>query len=179
MDVVVGVGVGWKHPKQIHTRDTTSSTQIHPISDRLRVIWGYVLIGGADVFCPRFCAQCFPLYGMLTFLSSRGVRPSIKDGGDLSALERAMELGAITDEELFILLAEGQWEHNVPPQCVRLFSFLSFTSIGRPFVVKINKFWYFLWFITFNRIWFVYLENSIFLFVILSDAYYYFLFNFW
>lgn len=60
------------------------------------------------MFCPRFCAQCFPLYGMLTFLSSRGARPSIKDGGDLSALERAMELGAITDEELFILLAEGQ-----------------------------------------------------------------------
>lgn len=42
------------------------------------------------------------------FLLRRGARPSIKDGGDLSALERAMELGAITDEELFILLAEGQ-----------------------------------------------------------------------
>ena len=38
----------------------------------------------------------------------RGARPSIKDGGDLNALERAMELGAITDEELFILLVEGQ-----------------------------------------------------------------------
>lgn len=49
-----------------------------------------------------------PLYGILTFLLYRGAQPSTKDGGDLSALERAMELGAITDEELFILLAEGQ-----------------------------------------------------------------------
>ncbi|XP_044488907.1 ADP-ribosylation factor GTPase-activating protein AGD4-like isoform X2 [Mangifera indica] len=39
-------------------------------------------------------------------LLRRGARPSIKDGGGLSALERAMEMGAITDEELFILLAE-------------------------------------------------------------------------
>ncbi|XP_062172675.1 ADP-ribosylation factor GTPase-activating protein AGD4-like isoform X2 [Alnus glutinosa] len=40
------------------------------------------------------------------FLLRRGARPSIKDGGGLSALERAMEMGAITDEELFILLSE-------------------------------------------------------------------------
>ncbi|KAJ0038944.1 hypothetical protein Pint_22633 [Pistacia integerrima] len=39
-------------------------------------------------------------------LLRRGARPSIKDGGGLSALERAMEMGAITDEELFISLAE-------------------------------------------------------------------------
>ncbi|XP_059442994.1 ADP-ribosylation factor GTPase-activating protein AGD4-like isoform X2 [Corylus avellana] len=40
------------------------------------------------------------------FLLRRGARPSIKDGGGLSALERAMEMGAITDDELFILLSE-------------------------------------------------------------------------
>lgn len=40
-------------------------------------------------------------------LLRRGARPSIKDGGGLSALERAMEMGAITDEELFIMLAES------------------------------------------------------------------------
>jgi len=33
----------------------------------------------------------------------RGVRTTIKDGGGLTALERRMELGAITDEDLFIL----------------------------------------------------------------------------
>jgi Arf-GAP with coiled-coil, ANK repeat and PH domain-containing protein len=33
----------------------------------------------------------------------RGARTTIKDGGGLTALERRMELGAITDEELFIL----------------------------------------------------------------------------
>ncbi|GLU16929.1 hypothetical protein SLE2022_333330 [Rubroshorea leprosula] len=40
------------------------------------------------------------------FLLRRGANPSIKDNGGLSALERAMEKGAITDEELFIMLAE-------------------------------------------------------------------------
>lgn len=35
----------------------------------------------------------------------RGARPSIKDGGGLTAMERTMALGAITDEELFVLLA--------------------------------------------------------------------------
>ncbi|XP_077247059.1 ADP-ribosylation factor GTPase-activating protein AGD2-like isoform X2 [Tasmannia lanceolata] len=38
------------------------------------------------------------------YLLRRGARPSIKDGGGQTALERAMELGAITDEELFVLL---------------------------------------------------------------------------
>ncbi|XP_073002196.1 ADP-ribosylation factor GTPase-activating protein AGD4-like isoform X3 [Typha latifolia] len=37
------------------------------------------------------------------YLLRKGGRPSIKDGGGLTALERRMELGAITDEELFIL----------------------------------------------------------------------------
>ena len=37
---------------------------------------------------------------------------SIEDGGGQSALERAMEMGAITDEELFILLSEHEWNGN-------------------------------------------------------------------
>ncbi|KAI9168847.1 hypothetical protein LWI28_002728 [Acer negundo] len=41
------------------------------------------------------------------YLLRRGARPSIKDGGGLSALERAMEIGAITDDELFIKLSES------------------------------------------------------------------------
>ncbi|KAA8532300.1 hypothetical protein F0562_032333 [Nyssa sinensis] len=40
------------------------------------------------------------------FLLRRGARSSIKDGGGLGVLERAMEMGAITDDELFVLLAE-------------------------------------------------------------------------
>lgn len=39
-------------------------------------------------------------------LLRRGARPSIKDCGGQNALERAMEMGPITDEDLFILLAE-------------------------------------------------------------------------
>ncbi|KAL1324384.1 hypothetical protein HN51_034550 [Arachis hypogaea] len=42
------------------------------------------------------------------FLLRRGARPSVKDAGGLTVLERAMEMGAITDEELFIMLAEHQ-----------------------------------------------------------------------
>ena len=42
----------------------------------------------------------------LTWILFRGARASITDGGGLGVLERAMEMGAITDEELFILLAE-------------------------------------------------------------------------
>ncbi|KAF5939523.1 hypothetical protein HYC85_023782 [Camellia sinensis] len=48
------------------------------------------------------------------FLLKRGARPSIKDGGGLSVLERVMEMGAITDEELFLLLAECKCYHTVP-----------------------------------------------------------------
>ncbi|MBA0689147.1 hypothetical protein Goari_006886, partial [Gossypium aridum] len=40
-------------------------------------------------------------------LLRRGARSTIKDWGGLSALERAMEKGAIADEELFILLSES------------------------------------------------------------------------
>lgn len=39
---------------------------------------------------------------------SRGARQSIMDAGGCTALERAMDMGAITDEELFILLAESE-----------------------------------------------------------------------
>ncbi|CAL0304294.1 unnamed protein product [Lupinus luteus] len=42
------------------------------------------------------------------FLLRRGAKPSVKDAGGLSVLERAMEIGAINDEELFIKLAECQ-----------------------------------------------------------------------
>ncbi|KAE9616444.1 putative Arf GTPase activating protein [Lupinus albus] len=42
------------------------------------------------------------------FLLRRGAKPSVKDAGGLTVLERAMEMGAITDEELFIKLAESQ-----------------------------------------------------------------------
>ncbi|CAN6481850.1 unnamed protein product [Victoria cruziana] len=38
------------------------------------------------------------------YLMRRGARPSIRDAGGQSALERTVELGAITDEELLILL---------------------------------------------------------------------------
>ncbi|KAK9935709.1 hypothetical protein M0R45_022797 [Rubus argutus] len=42
------------------------------------------------------------------FLLGRGARPSIQDGGGQSVLERAMEMGAITDEDLFIKLSENE-----------------------------------------------------------------------
>ncbi|XP_043816547.1 ADP-ribosylation factor GTPase-activating protein AGD4 isoform X6 [Manihot esculenta] len=47
-------------------------------------------------------------YAMAKFLLRRGASPTIKDGGGLSVLERAMEMGAITDEELFVMLADRQ-----------------------------------------------------------------------
>ncbi|MCD7457349.1 ADP-ribosylation factor GTPase-activating protein agd4 [Datura stramonium] len=42
------------------------------------------------------------------FLLRRGARASIKDYGGLSSLDRAMEMGAIKDEELFILLTKSE-----------------------------------------------------------------------
>ncbi|KAJ0560288.1 putative Arf GTPase activating protein [Helianthus annuus] len=42
------------------------------------------------------------------FVIRRGADVSIKDGGGRGALERAMEMGAITDDELLILLSEGK-----------------------------------------------------------------------
>lgn len=36
----------------------------------------------------------------------RGASPSIRDSAGMSVLDRAMEMGAITDEELFVLLSE-------------------------------------------------------------------------
>ncbi|KAL3650645.1 ADP-ribosylation factor GTPase-activating protein agd4 [Castilleja foliolosa] len=45
---------------------------------------------------------------MAKFLLRRGARASIKDDEGLTALERAMEMGAITDDELLILLTESE-----------------------------------------------------------------------
>lgn len=45
---------------------------------------------------------------MAKFLLRRGARASIRDAEGFTALERAMEMGAITDEQLFILLAESE-----------------------------------------------------------------------
>ncbi|KAK9691368.1 hypothetical protein RND81_09G192700 [Saponaria officinalis] len=42
------------------------------------------------------------------YILKRGARRLIKDWGGLTALERAMELGSITDEQLFILLSENE-----------------------------------------------------------------------
>ncbi|KAL8254213.1 hypothetical protein R6Q59_032434 [Mikania micrantha] len=42
------------------------------------------------------------------YMIRRGAVVSIKDGGGKGALERAMETGAITDDELLILLSEGK-----------------------------------------------------------------------
>ncbi|KAJ4842097.1 hypothetical protein Tsubulata_007942 [Turnera subulata] len=44
-------------------------------------------------------------YQLAKFLIRRGASSLIRDGGGLTALDRAMEMGAITDEELFIMLA--------------------------------------------------------------------------
>ncbi|XP_050372596.1 ADP-ribosylation factor GTPase-activating protein AGD4 isoform X2 [Argentina anserina] len=51
---------------------------------------------------------CSGKNSLAKFLLGRGARPSIQDGGGQSALERAMEMGAITDEELFIRLSENE-----------------------------------------------------------------------
>lgn len=52
------------------------------------------------------CFLCLLFLDMWQHVNySRGARPSIKDGGGLTAMERTMVLGAITDEELFVLLA--------------------------------------------------------------------------
>ncbi|PIN01396.1 hypothetical protein CDL12_26095 [Handroanthus impetiginosus] len=50
---------------------------------------------------------------MAKFLLKRGAWASIKDSGGFTALERAMEMGAITDEEFFILLSEREGELTV------------------------------------------------------------------
>ncbi|KAL6189711.1 hypothetical protein ACLB2K_036114 [Fragaria x ananassa] len=51
---------------------------------------------------------CSGKNSLAKFLLGRGARPSIQDGGGQSTLERAMEMGAITDEELFIRLSENE-----------------------------------------------------------------------
>ncbi|KAL2329101.1 hypothetical protein Fmac_022528 [Flemingia macrophylla] len=68
---------------------------------------------GADVNLPDYHGRT-PLHHCISsgnnqlakFLLRRGARPSVKDAAGLTVLERAMELGAITDDELFIMLVE-------------------------------------------------------------------------
>lgn len=74
-----------------------------------------LLQSGADVNIRDFHGRT-PLHHCIArrdnqlakYLLRRGARTLIKDWGGLTALERAMELGSITDEELFILLAENE-----------------------------------------------------------------------
>ncbi|KAM0835111.1 hypothetical protein ACQ4PT_063147 [Festuca glaucescens] len=69
-----------------------------------------LLLFGADINKQDFHGRT-PLHhcvqksndALTKHLLKRGARTTIKDGGGLTALERRMELGAITDEELFIL----------------------------------------------------------------------------
>ncbi|KAL6634790.1 hypothetical protein ACP70R_027461 [Stipagrostis hirtigluma subsp. patula] len=69
-----------------------------------------LLLFGADINMQDFHGRT-PLHhcvqkkndAITKHLLKRGARTTIKDGGSLTALERRMELGAITDEELFIL----------------------------------------------------------------------------
>ncbi|XP_075082999.1 ADP-ribosylation factor GTPase-activating protein AGD2 isoform X2 [Nicotiana tabacum] len=51
---------------------------------------------------------CMGRHHLAKFLLRRGARASIKDYGGLSVLERAMEMGGIKDEELFILLTKSE-----------------------------------------------------------------------
>ncbi|KAG0533962.1 hypothetical protein BDA96_04G237600 [Sorghum bicolor] len=76
----------------------------HPIMVEL------LLLFGADINMQDFHGRT-PLHHcvqkkndeLTKHLLKRGARTTIKDGGGLTALERRMELGAITDEDLFIL----------------------------------------------------------------------------
>lgn len=69
-----------------------------------------LLLFGADINMQDFHGRT-PLHHcvqkkndeLTKHLLKRGARTTIKDGGGLTALERRMELGAITDEDLFIL----------------------------------------------------------------------------
>ncbi|GMJ13393.1 VAN3-like protein2, ARF-GAP domain 2 [Hibiscus trionum] len=73
-----------------------------------------LLLFGADINMRDFHGRT-PLHHCIStgmnklakHLLKRGARSSIRDGGGFSALDRAMETGAITDEGLLILLSEG------------------------------------------------------------------------
>ncbi|KAL4570029.1 hypothetical protein LXL04_025678 [Taraxacum kok-saghyz] len=68
---------------------------------------------GADINRPDFHGRT-PLHhcifsgnnNLAKYMLRRGAIASIKDGGGQGALERAMEMGAITDDELLILLSD-------------------------------------------------------------------------
>ncbi|KAI3501954.1 hypothetical protein L1887_29983 [Cichorium endivia] len=70
---------------------------------------------GADINKPDFHGRT-PLHHCISsgntrlakYMLRRGAAAPMKDGGGQSALERAMEMGAITDDELLILLSEGK-----------------------------------------------------------------------
>ncbi|CAH1414769.1 unnamed protein product [Lactuca virosa] len=70
---------------------------------------------GADINRPDYHGRT-PLHHCIfsgnnklaKYMLRRGAIPSIKDGGGQGALERAMEMGAITDDELLILLSDGK-----------------------------------------------------------------------
>ncbi|XP_021719866.1 ADP-ribosylation factor GTPase-activating protein AGD4-like [Chenopodium quinoa] len=74
-----------------------------------------LLQSGADVNMRDFHGRT-PLHHCIArkndelakYLLRRGARRLIKDWGGLTALERAMELGSITDDVLFILLSENE-----------------------------------------------------------------------
>ncbi|KAF8692914.1 hypothetical protein HU200_039272 [Digitaria exilis] len=76
-----------------------------------------LLLFGADINMQDFHGRT-PLHhcvqkkndDLTKHLLKRGARTTIKDGGGLTALERRMELGAITDEDLFILFVRYDQE---------------------------------------------------------------------
>ncbi|XP_071703720.1 ADP-ribosylation factor GTPase-activating protein AGD2-like isoform X2 [Rutidosis leptorrhynchoides] len=80
-----------------------------------QVMMELLLQFGADINRPDFHGRT-PLHHCIAsgnnklakYMLRRGAVPSIKDGGGRAALERAMEMGAITDDELLILLYDGK-----------------------------------------------------------------------
>nr|XP_043606551.1 ADP-ribosylation factor GTPase-activating protein AGD2-like isoform X2 [Erigeron canadensis] len=80
-----------------------------------QVMMELLLQSGADINKPDYHGRT-PLHHCIfssnnklaKYMLRRGAIASIKDGGGRVALERAMEMGAITDDELLILLSEGK-----------------------------------------------------------------------
>ncbi|KAE8705399.1 ADP-ribosylation factor GTPase-activating protein AGD2 [Hibiscus syriacus] len=73
-----------------------------------------LMLSGADINMRDFHGRT-PLhhcvatghYTLAKRILKRGARPSIRDGGGFSALDRAMDMGPITDEGLLVLLGES------------------------------------------------------------------------
>lgn len=68
----------------------------------------FVFLFFLDVLYTPHCSYTSYLKYKLTCQFTRGAKPSVKDAGGLTVLERAMEMGAITDEQLFIMLVESR-----------------------------------------------------------------------